>query len=60
MLVNRFPQRCATEKHYYFPETILQQFWYYMGAHNLGTQIKGLDKLVPVTKGKLFLSYGNW
>ena len=24
-----------------------------MGANNLGTQIKGLHKLVPVTKGKL-------
>ena len=28
-----------------------------MGAHNLGTQIKDLHKLVPVTKGKLFVSY---
>ena len=28
-----------------------------MVAHNLGTQIKGLYKLVPVTKGKLFVSY---
>ena len=28
-----------------------------MGAHNLGSKIKGLRKLVSVTKGKLFLSY---
>ena len=28
-----------------------------MVAHNLGTQIKGLYKLVSVAKGKLFLSY---
>ena len=27
-----------------------------MGAHNLGIQIKGLYKLVPVTKGNLFVS----
>ena len=27
-----------------------------MGAHNLGTQIKGLYKLVSVTKGNLFVS----
>ena len=66
MLVNSFPQACKTEKtlgkvyNCYFSETILQQFWYYMGAHNLGTQIEGLHKLVPETKGKLFLSYGNW
>ena len=28
-----------------------------MGAHNLGTQIKGLHELEPVTKGKVFVSY---
>ena len=27
--------------------------------HNLGNQIKGLFKLVTVTKGKLFVSYEN-
>ena len=43
----------------FFPETILQRFWYYMSAHNLGTQTEGLHKLVPVTKGKLFASYQN-
>ena len=37
----------------YFPDTILQQFGHYMGAHNLGTQIKGVHQLVPVTTGKL-------
>ena len=30
-----------------------------MGAHNLGTKIKDLYKLVSVKKGKLFLSYEN-
>ena len=65
MLINSFPQVCTTEKHQgrfiiaIFPDTILQQIWYYMGAHNLGTQIKDLHKLVPVTKGKLFVSYEN-
>ena len=28
-----------------------------MGAHNLSTQIKGLYKLVSVTKGNLFVIY---
>ena len=28
-----------------------------MGTHHLGTQIKGLYKLVSVTKEKLFVSY---
>ena len=31
-----------------------------MGAHNSGSQIKGLYKLASVTKGKLFISYKNW
>ena len=44
----------------YFPETILQRYWYYMGAHNLGSQIEGLHKLEPVTKRKLFVGYENW
>ena len=44
----------------YFLETILQRFWYYMGAHSLGTQMEGLHKLAAVAKRKLFVSYENW
>ena len=68
ILANSFPQACTTlgrktlGKVYncYFPETILKQFWYYMVAYNLGTQIEGLQKLVPVIKRKLLVSYENW
>ena len=45
---------------WYTPVTILQQFSAnYKGAHILGTQVKGLHKLVPVAKLKLSVSYKN-
>ena len=61
MLINSFPQVCTTEGKVY--NCYFSRYYStanYMGAHNLGTQIKDLHKLVPVTKGKLFVSYENW
>ena len=66
MLVNSFPQTYATEisKIHKYATAILQRLFqsnfdivlFIMVAHNLGTQIKGLYKLVSVTKGYLFVS----
>ena len=63
MLINSFPQACATEiiNIQKYATAIFQRLFksnldivlLIMGAHNLGSQIKGLHKLVSVTKGNL-------
>ena len=60
-----YPQACTTEKHLRKVIVIFQRLFksnlditlLIIVAHNGGTQIKGLYKLVSVTKGKLFASY---